>query len=160
MNRNRRRLISVCLAITLVMFGLGLPTPTRAEVLTNTVVPITILVNIPCVPETVLLTGELHVLIAQEVDSNGGIHIKSHSQPQGISGVGMLTGDKYQGTGVTQEHFNDHAGLPIEDTFVNNFRIIGQGPGNNFLVHTTLHITIDANGVLTADVVNASTDCK
>jgi len=29
-------------------------------------------------------------------------------------------------------------------TFVNNFRIIGQGPGNNFLVHKTLQIKINA----------------
>jgi hypothetical protein len=159
MNENRRRLISLCLAATLVMFGLG-PATARAEVVTNVVVPITIVVDIPCAPDIVILSGELHTLVTQVVDSNGGIHIKSHSQPQGISGVGLLTGAKYQATGVTQEHFNDHPGLPLEDTFVNNFRIIGQGPGNNFLVHTTLHITVNANGVVTANVINARTDCK
>src|SRR5262245_9449841 len=160
MNRNRRRLISVCIVAALVMFGLGLPTPTRAEVITNDKVPFATAVLIPCVPEVVVLTGELHILTAQEVDSDGGIHIKTHFQPQGISGVGSLTGAKYQGTGGTQEHINDHSSPALEDTFVNNFRIIGQGPDNNFLVHTTFHVTINADGVVTADVLNSSTECK
>jgi hypothetical protein len=160
MNKNRKRLISVCLAAALVMFGLGLPTPTRAEVLTNTSIPFATAVLIQCVPEVVVLTGELHILIAQEVDGNGGIHVKTHFQPQGISGVGTVTGAKYQGTGVTQEHFNDHSSPAFEDTFVNNFRIIGQGPGNNFLVHTTFHVTVNADGVVTANVLNSSIECK
>jgi hypothetical protein len=156
----RRRLISVCLAAALVIFGLGLPTPTRAEVLNNAKIPFAVTVFIPCVPEFVVLTGELHTLIAQEVDSDGGIHVKTHFQPQGISGVGPVTGAKYQGTGVTQEHTNDHSSGAFEDTFVNNFRMIGQGPGNNLLVHTTFHVTVDANGVVTALVLNDSTDCN
>jgi len=160
MNKNRRRSISVCLAAALVMFGLGLPTPTRAAIETNAKVPITVAVLIPCVPEVVVLTGEIHALVTEEEDSNGGSHVKTHFQPQGISGVGMVTGAKYQGTGVTQEHINEHSGLPFEDTFVNNFRIIGQGPGNNFLVHTNIHVTVNANGVVTAMVTNASTECK
>jgi len=159
MKRNRRRLISVCLAAALVIFGLGLPTPTRAEVLTNASVPFAIGVLIPCVPEVAVLTGELHILITQEVDSDGGIHVKTHFQPQGISGVGSVTGAKYQGTGVTQEHINDHSSTAFEDTFVNNFRMIGQGPGNNLLVHTTFHVTVDANGVVTSNVVNTSVEC-
>src|SRR5262245_32680760 len=127
----RRRLISACLAAALATFGLWLPAPTRAEVVSNTKATVTLLVNIPCAGELALLTGELHMLTTQETDSNGGIHLKTHFQPQGISGVGIVTGDKYQATGVTQEHINDHSGPAFEDTFVNNFRIIGQGPGNN-----------------------------
>jgi len=43
---------------------------------------------------------------------------------------------------------------------VNNFYMIGQGPGNNFKVHETYHYTIDANGELTAFVDNFSVTCK
>src|SRR5215475_13983590 len=160
MNRNRRRLISACLAGAMVMFGIALPTPTRAAVVINTSVPFSALILIPCAPDIAFLTGDLHVLITQEVDSNGGIHVKAHFQPQGISGVGLLTGDRYQATGVTQEHINDHSGLAFEDTFVNNFRIIGQGQGNNLLVHTTFHVSVNANGDVTASVLNSSVDCN
>ena len=48
----------------------------------------------------------------------------------------------------------------VQDTFINNFRIIGQGPGNNYLVHQTVHLTVNANGVVTASVSNSSVECK
>ncbi len=72
------------------------------------------------------------------------------SIPQGISGVGLDTGDKYQGAGVTQDHFKGSFNNgQFNQTFVNNFRIIGQGPGNNFLVHENFRLTINANGEVT-----------
>ena len=86
------------------------------------------------------------------------MRIKTHTQPQGISGQGLTTGDKYQATGVTQDQFNVTVGQ--EETFVNNFRMIGQGPGNNFLVHETFHITINADGTVTTVVDNFGADCK
>jgi hypothetical protein len=59
---------------------------------------------VPCADggagELVELSGPLHMLFHVTEDANGGIHVKSHVQPQGISGVGMSTGTKYQGTGV------------------------------------------------------------
>ncbi|MBI4420235.1 MAG: hypothetical protein HY560_05360, partial [Gemmatimonadetes bacterium] len=45
-------------------------------------------------------------------------------------------------------------------TYVNNFRIIGEGSGNNLLVHATSHITVNANGELTAVVDNFSVECR
>ena len=44
--------------------------------------------------------------------------------------------------------------------YVNNFRIIGQGTGNNFLVHEIVHLTINANGTATNYVDNFSIECK
>ncbi|HMH83261.1 MAG TPA: hypothetical protein VK531_10350 [Gemmatimonadales bacterium] len=50
--------------------------------------------------------------------------------------------------------------LPIEFTFVNNFYMIGQGPGDNFKVHETFHFPINANGVVTAVVDNFRVTCQ
>jgi hypothetical protein len=84
-----------------------------------------------------------------------------HFQPQGISGTGESTGAKYQAIGVTQESFkNSFQNGQVNETFVNNFRIIGQGPGNNFLVHETLYFTINADGTVTVFHDNFSVDCK
>jgi hypothetical protein len=162
MHRRRRQLISVGLAVTLALFALALPTPTRAENVMNVSVPTNIFVFIPCANggagEVVSLSGNLHVLLNITNDNAGGFHFKDHAQPQGISGVGLITGDKYQATGVTQ--FESNAKVGQEFTFINNFRIIGQGPGNNFLVHETMHITINANGTVTASFDHFSVDCK
>ncbi len=76
----------------------------------------------------------------------------------GIKGVGMTTGDKYQGTGAQVEHFNGAAGETY--TLVYNFRIIGQGKGNNFIFHETRHTTVNANGEITSDLDKLTADCK
>jgi hypothetical protein len=110
--------------------------------------------------EVVLLSGPLHVLFHTTVSDAGNYSTKYHFQPQGISGEGLVTGDKYQATGGTQDEFHIEGALPITETYVNNFRIIGQGRGNNFLVHENFHITINANGVVTAFVDNFSVECK
>ena len=124
--------------------------------------PIDILVFIPCANggagEDVELTGYLHDLFHVTFTPSGGFRLSVVDNPQGISGTGFTTGAKYQGTGITRDNFGGRVGS--EETFVNNFRIIGQGPGNNFLVHENLHITVNANGTLTVFRDNFSVECK
>jgi hypothetical protein len=119
-------------------------------------------VFVPCADsgmgEYVLLSGPLHVLFVTVIDNQGGFHSKYLFNPQGISGTGLSTGDKYHATGETSGTFNGKVGY--EQTYENNFKIIGQGPGNNFLVHETFHITVNPNGTLTAFVDNFSVKCK
>jgi len=38
--------------------------------------------------------------------------------------------------------------------------IIGQGPGNNFPVHETYHVAVNANDEVTVVHDNFSVDCK
>jgi hypothetical protein len=117
---------------------------------------------VPCAAggagEEVHLTGEIHDLFHITLDSAGGAHVKVQLSDQGISGTGLTTGDKYHRTGATNFEFNAKVGE--QTTVVNNFDIIGQGNGNNFLLHVTLHITVNANGTVTAEVVNTSVECK
>lgn len=43
---------------------------------------------------------------------------------------------------------------------MNNFRMIGQGPGNNFAIHQNIHITVNADGEITAQVDNHRVTCR
>ena len=121
-------------------------------------------VFVPCadggVGEFVHLTGKLHILGTTTINGNnfsGTVHM----QPQGISGVGLTTGDKYHATGITKGSFKGSVvNGQYQESFENNFRIIGQGPGNNLLVHQTIHITFKANGEMTASVENIKMECK
>ena len=146
-----------CLVFCMALLGTS-----QAAVTANVKVPVDIPVFIPCAAngagELVELQGNLHMLVRVTIDGKGGVHAATHAQPQGISGTGRTTGDKYHGTGVTQDQFN--AKLGVEETFVNNFRIIGQGSGNNFLIHENFHVTINPNGTVTAFVDNFSVDCR
>lgn len=130
---------------------------------TNIVEPLTgFTVFVPCAAagagEIISLDGTLHVLINTTVDSQGGIHLKTHFQPQNLSGIGLVTGDKYEGTGVTQDQTTVTAASVY--SYVNNFRMIGQGSGNNFMVHENITITLDANGNVTAFHDNLTTSCN
>ena len=138
--------------------------PANAAVQANDTTEINLTVFIPCAAggagESVDLTGPLHTLITFTINGNN-VSGFFHFQPQGISGTGETTGAKYQATGVTQESFkNSLQNGQANETFVNNFRLIGQGPGNNFLVHETLHFTINADGAVTVSHDNFSADCK
>ncbi len=129
----------------------------------SVVIPISIGVFVPCAlngaGEVVFLSGDLHSLFHFTDDGAGGFHVTVENNPQGVSGTGLTSGDKYQGTGVTREDFNSGP-LPFNDTFVNNFRIIGEGTGNNLLIHATFHITVNANGEVTAIVDNFMAECQ
>lgn len=121
---------------------------------------------IPCAldgtGEYVLLEGTLHIVANVFWDNAGNLHVTGHSQPQGVKGVGLTSGDKYIGTGVTRYNYIfGSVGFPIYiETYINNFRIIGEGNGNNYLIHQNLHMTINANGEVTAYVDNYEADCK
>ena len=112
-------------------------------------------------PELIIGSGTLHILFHTSLDNNGGFHSKFHLQPQNVSATGTVTGDTYRAVGVTQQTLNISGdGLPFEFTFVNNFRMIGTGKGAvSFHVHTTLHVTINNNGVPTANVANTRITC-
>lgn len=137
------------------------PLPAFADTY-NLAVPTNISVSVPCAlggrGEDVYLSGDLHI-VSHITRDPGGYHLDEHYQPKGITGVGMTSGDRYRATGITRSSENFRF-LPYSFTLVNNFRIIGQGTGNNFLLHETFHLTVNGNGGLTADADNYSVDCK
>jgi len=148
--------------VLIVSLGVAQAQAKATTFIENVRIPIDLFVFVPCavqgVGEYVQLSGTLHVLFVTTIDDQGGFHSKYHFQPQGITGTGETTGDKYQGTGVTQGTLTGKVGF--EATDVNNFKIIGQGPGNNFMIHETFHVTVNANGTLTTFVDQTSVVCN
>ena len=143
-----------------------LPVAEAAVGLTSSLkVPLALSVFVACAAdgagEVVSLEGTLHVLNHVTFTDAGTVVFKSHNQPQRVSGVGLSTGDRYQGTGVSQDiEVNHDGGLPYTFTGINNFRIIGQGPGNNYTVHGLTHYTVNANGEVTVMVESNRVDCS
>ena len=157
----------VLLAMALVLPGLLRTAPAQAEATTVTTqqkIEVGVLVFVPCANggagEDVALSGNLHVLFHFTEDGSGGLHIQVHENPGGISGTGLVSGDKYRAVGEIRDAFNVKPPFLAEFSSVGNFRIIGEGPGNNFLVHETLHVTVNANGEVTAEVDILSVECK
>lgn len=141
--------------------GMKGPVTTFTE---NLVVPFSAEIFIACANngagDLVQFEGELHELVHVTINNNAAI-VKVHDNPQGLSAVGLNSGRKYQATGVSQRQFKASSrNGQYEETYVNNFRIIGQGPGNNFIVHETFHIAFNATGIQTVSVDDITVDCK
>ena len=157
--KNNMRIVTMCLVAVLAI----LVAPANGAVQVNDKTAINLTVFVPCAAsgagELVDLSGLLHALILFTINGNN-VSGYFHFQPQGIRGTGETTGDKYQGTGVTEFKNTFGEPFPVTSTFVNNFSMIGQGPGNNFRVHETVHLTINANGEPTASIDNFRTTCK
>ncbi len=138
--------------------------PAYAAVVTNTSIPLDLTVFVPCADggagEDIQLSGFLHVLISTTVDNNGGVHFSEQFNPQDVSGVGLTTGDKYRATGLTRDDFSTTSSGLVQFSFVNRFDMIGQGPGNNFSVHETQHVTILPDGTVTVSFDNLTITCK
>ena len=138
--------------------------PAKAAVQINESNDIMLSVFVPCAAggagEIVDLSGPLHTLITLTVNGNN-FSMKEHLQPQGISGTGETTGLKYQATGVTQTTMKgSFQNGQFVQTFINRFDIIGQGPGNNFRVRETAHVTVNANGTVTVFFDNFIVECN
>jgi hypothetical protein len=126
---------------------------------TSTTQPFTRLLMAPCLGEPVLLEGTVHVVLHTTVDANGDTRTTRHTQPMGITGVGLVSGTTYHATGVT-ERVTNAGSPPSEFTVVNNFNIIGEGEALNLLVHQLVHVTTNANGDVTAEVEQDAVECR
>ena len=119
---------------------------------------------IPCANggagEDVSGTIDLHILMTTTLNGNN-VSGKYHFQPQGSDLTGSVTGDAYKATGVSQGTFKGSLqNGQFTATDVNNYRLIGHGPGNNLLIHEVDHITVNANGDVTVTFEKPSVDCK
>jgi len=160
--KTTKQALALLVAMAIIMIGAY---SAKSEVTQNISVPLDgFSVFVPCANngagELVIFRGDLHILLSFTINNNR-VSGKDHFQPQGLTGTGSVTGDKYQATGVTQSMFSGSlVNGQYQSTYVNNFRIIGQGPGNNLLVQEIAHFTINANGTLTVYFDNFSADCK
>ena len=155
---------NLMMAMTCLLALVFVATSANAAVQVNTAIDISLQVFVPCAAggagETVDLSGPLHVLMSFTINGNNVSGVQ-HFQPQGISGTGETTGAKYQATGVTSTTFQmSLQNGQASETFINRFDIIGQGPGNNFRVHETAHITFNAAGTVTVNFDDFSVECK
>jgi hypothetical protein len=108
--------------------------------------------------EAIHLNGTLLAEFSSTESSGGNIEVGFHFNPQGITGVGLTSGATYHATGETLGTTTIRADS-ISDTFVNSFKIIGEGSAQNFLETDVFHLTMNANGVVTAIVDRSTIRC-
>ena len=162
--RNTSFKLVLVVALALIM-GLQAGTPARASggaYTDDSVITLSFTRFVPCAAggagEDLVVSGDIHALFHVTIDANGGVSTNLAYNPQDVSGTGETTGTVYHGTGETRDQVNTRVGE--QANFVNNFRLISEGPGGNFLVHENFHLTVNPDGTVTAFFDNFSFTCN
>lgn len=146
-------------AIALLGYGTSLAAWPSSSVIT----PISLSEFNPCAMggagEWVDLSGTVHYVGHFTETKSGNTNLKLHFQ-QRVTGTGRTSGTTYQGHGVTLITENIKAPLPFSSTYIGSFLMIGQGPGNNLMVHRNYHVTVNTDGTVTADHDNTWVSCR
>jgi len=109
--------------------------------------------------EIAVFTGNQHLNFTQTSTANGHLSTMIHWNADDVTGIGQYTGFAYRATGVTQDHVVSNAPLPYTETTTNNYHIIGQGQATNMDLKETTHVTVDANGNVSAWVADYTFVC-
>src|SRR3989442_1629184 len=157
---NRRTAVRVIAGGSTLALGLRdllRPQPSAAQAgtfTTNFPVPVDFVFS-DCAGEPVHMTGVMHQLVHFTNNGSGGGLLVLTSNYQGVKGVGLVSGTQYVGTNADHLTIDTNSSdpFPFELTFHGHISFIGPGPGNNVEVDVTIHTTINANGQMTAEVV-------
>lgn len=112
----------------------------------------------PCNGDVVDFTGEFHD-VANVTINNNSFHIVFQDNAQGIHGIGTPSGVSYSGSQHDNFVLNETIGAS-NVTEEGSFTEISQGSAPNFVVHDLLHITVNADGTVTATVDNFTAECR
>ena len=147
-----------CLSLLMLAVGvLWLNAPVFAANLGQKDVPfITTLVN-PCNGKLVDTNGFVH--IDATFTSNGQTaHFTIHSNPQGVTSIGETTGVHGPALPLCIDELS-LVNCSADTKFVSRFDFIGQGSVPNFFIDQVMHITVNANGTVTASFNVLDTSC-
>jgi hypothetical protein len=145
----------------------GRSQPAAAAAVNHEVVinqPTEILQFIPCanggLGEEILFTGSLHLITHVTMGGNRVSVFEAAAFHE--TGTGLSTGDKYESTVAYrwQPVSGSLVNGQFSTAFVAHAAITGPGPGNNMYFPVTFHITINANGEVTAEVERGDFTCK
>jgi hypothetical protein len=155
--------IGVVIAIIVIIGGLAV-VPSYGQATTSTIRlsgPISDIINNSCGGEDVQLSGTVNFVIRFTQDANGGLHniIGGHTNFQGVSGIGLTTGDKYIFSGGVNDITNIREVSASEFTFLTHGRLISQGSELNQLASSLVHATLNANGEITVVTEQFKFEC-
>jgi hypothetical protein len=124
----------------------------------NQTFPIDFNIFNPCNGDIIVLVGTNHTLIHSTDASNGKILIGA-SMTINMDGIGANTGLKYNFTEVTRYSTKTGDPFPMIEDFYDSIHIVSQTSSNNLT--TTLHVklTINANGLPTAEYEHDDARC-
>jgi hypothetical protein len=148
------------LAALLAALALPMATEARAGVSTGAIGIDQVTDTVPCVGESVHVTGAFHFM--NSIDFLGNfLFMKSTLSAEGLSGVGLTTGTQYRFVGSSNFRAK-FATSPEPVVFVlsENFGVIGQGSAVGARMRTDQHVTITPDGTVAVSFDRLSLECR
>ena len=156
----KRLVLSLAVMVTALALAAGMALAQANTVTVNEKVPFNLVLENRCTGEPVRFTGNLLIVFHITEDAKGGIHVQEHFQPQGVSGTGLESGEQYRAVGVSRRDLYFAPGEEVREfTRVSRFFIVSKGPSENLLVAATIHVTINPNGEVTAEIDRLTSRC-
>ncbi|MDR7079536.1 hypothetical protein J2Y03_004594 [Neobacillus niacini] len=119
--------------------------------------PFLILAINECNGESITIDGTINILFKQNTTPSGNFHVTVHSNIHG-QGTGDQ-GNLYVVNETSNDHFTTN-NQQFENTFNLSIRVISKGTAPNFLLHAQIHLTVNANGDVTATISVFDTECR
>jgi len=146
-------------AITLVTLAWSTPVLAQATTdHTDTTFPFSTIME-ECTPEPVAVSGKLHIVTETTTDGADGMHQAFTLNSRRVFGLGLISGARYRMVNVSTSHFSETASDATIVTGTSEFKMIGQGPAANTTAFLEVHVTMNANGEVTADSSHAHGNC-
>ncbi len=131
-----------------------------ANQMQNVTIPLNLTVFSPCTGDLISVSGSIHLLATATADGAGGFHVSFMDNVSQVTGVGSVTGATYHGVGGDWFTANVRPPFPAEFTVTDVFGLISADSTPNLIVTDTFHITVNADGTLTANVARFSAACR
>jgi hypothetical protein len=121
-------------------------------------------IQIPCSRlgmEIVPLYGVEHTSLQFAQTATGATSVKLHVNAQGVTGVGLVTGDTYHASGTTDETYDlDAFGLTQTYYLTYTFNVTSAGATGNIRAHEILRMSFDASGYPVLEVAKFDAVCS
>ncbi len=120
-------------------------------------IPINRVVTVACAERRIRLTGEFQALFKVSRDENGNLFVEADFNSEGVSGLGLTSGNQYEATGPS--HFNSSGSSRLEFTYVSNFVFVRPASTDHLMAHVTFRIIVTGDAQVAVTIRNVSIDC-
>ena len=121
-------------------------------------------VEVPCLQECLEVSGTMHEHRKTFIDASGAMHAHYHVNDSNVKGIALESGTKYNCPYVVNFNFYRDGltpgNFPYKYHYKLESRLISQGNAPNYLITEMIHITINANGEITARRVFEEFKCE
>lgn len=112
-----------------------------------------------CNGDPIHLSGTLLAVFSETATPSGGEVLAFHFQPQGLTGVDLVTGTVFQATGLTRDLIVNSPPGGSTETFVNRFHVQATGGAESYIVSGLFHVTVTPDGTVTVFFDNFTSTC-